>query len=614
MIIKVGYILQLSAILLDTLILLYLLYKKLSWKKEILPCFIYIDSMFYLGRCFAIFSFLVFIYNFIISNFQLKIVFFYSSTLTPFIFKLAASWVSYEGSLLLWINLLNFISLLYKKFFLAKCFEPFETIMLSLINLIINTFALITLKPFSTLLVNPIEGLGLNPILQDIHLTIHPIILYLGYSCYLIPFINVCNILLHHNITNTIVLRSTKIFSTLGMIFLTAGISLGSKWAYEQLNWGGFWYFDPVENIALMYWFLAVTLHHSLILSVKRKCFSPLVIILAIIMFPLSIFSSFLIRSKLLISVHSFDQQLSSTNLLLVFFLMLLIYPIMLLLFKNKALILKRSIIADRKEFLINTSNNIWLVSALLLFITIMYPITYYYIFNVISLITADFFITYLIPILIINITLLSISFSKVKNRFILLIFLLITSFFINYYTHYSYLSIISIIISTFIIIKTTNILFLKASRVNISSLLGHLGFSMLFFSITVNHLFKNEIEFVGNTGNSTYNARFYITLSKIDPIKGANYIGQAAKFLVYDKITKKMIMLKPENRLYITENSLSQKSDKFSCMTYDIIAMILKIEEDTVFCKIHYQPMICLIWLSVIIIIISLNISLLKS
>jgi len=253
-------------------------------------------------------SFISLIYSFLIDDFSVAYIANNSNTLLPVYYKLAATWGAHEGSLLLWILCLCFWSTSY--FFLNRKKDvEFVALTLSVLNQIIFAFIAFTLftsNPFERLLpIAPFEGADLNPLLQDFAFTIHPPLLYLGYSGLAVPFALSLSALISKKI-DSIWARDARLWSLLSSGFLTLGIALGSWWAYYELGWGGWWFWDPVENAAFVPWLISVAMFHSLIVTERRGLYKNWSILLSILAFAASILGTFLVRSGILTSVHAF--------------------------------------------------------------------------------------------------------------------------------------------------------------------------------------------------------------------------------------------------------------------------------------------------------------------
>ncbi len=580
----------------------------LSSNKKLVPIF------FYLSFLSTLLAFLSLIYGFIVSDFSIQNIFFNSSTIKPLEFKVAASWASHEGSILLWLCLLQIIGFIYLLLFNNRPNRLYHIIILSLIQILFGSFIYLTSNPFDRLSFTPTQGLGLNPMLQDIALIIHPPILYLGYVSYVIPFACACTALFTSKIEFAD-LKEIKIFTNLGMIFLTSGIALGSWWAYRELGWGGFWFFDPVENISLIPWLSAIVLHHSVLVTIKSGKMKNWTIILAIITFLLAVFGTFLVRSGVIMSIHSFASSPKRANYMLAIFAIIAISSLVLMIFRNSNLIK----ISPSYSYLNNFKNSkyiIWggiffLIALTILLSATIYPVIYSLLYQESITISEEFFINnfiiFIIPILLL-VAIGQINNSKRNNLIILALSTLIV-YISSYKIQYGFISTPIMIFSIFLILQNCYLLlsqshyFSKRLNANLAMILGHLGFGLLALTITLNSLLQSEIDFVGKIGKTVKTEEFEITLRDIRFASSQNYHRQIAEFWIQDK-QNNITILKPENRLYIIEKQLSQESNIYSYLFYDLYAVLNQIDSDVIHAKIYYKPMISFIWISIIIII----------
>ena len=252
--------------------------------------------------------FLVLIYSFLIDDFSVAYVSQNSNINLPNYYKLAATWGAHEGSLLLWILAMNGWLIAFMFFNNSKDKDYISTVF-SISCQVIFAFSLFTLftsNPFERILpIPPLSGADLNPSLQDIAFTVHPPLLYFGYSGLMIPFaISVAAMLFSKDTKEWA--SNSRPWTLMSCSFLTLGIALGSWWAYYELGWGGWWFWDPVENAAFIPWLLSVALFHSLIASENRGVFGKWSILLSIFAFATSLLGTFLVRSGILTSVHAF--------------------------------------------------------------------------------------------------------------------------------------------------------------------------------------------------------------------------------------------------------------------------------------------------------------------
>ena len=256
------------------------------------------------------FGFGVLIHAFSVSDFSVKLVALNSHSLKPLIYKITGTWGNHEGSMLLWIliiNLYGFLIVLFGK----KLPLGLRCRVLSVQGVISAAFLgflLFTSNPFSRELYPPANGNGLNPVLQDLGLAFHPPFLYLGYVGLSVTFSFAMAALIQGKI-DAAWARWVRPWAVSAWVFLTIGISLGSYWAYYELGWGGWWFWDPVENASFMPWLVATALLHSAIVVEKRNTLKSWTILLAILAFSFSLIGTFIVRSGVLTSVHSFASD-----------------------------------------------------------------------------------------------------------------------------------------------------------------------------------------------------------------------------------------------------------------------------------------------------------------
>ena len=295
-------------------------------------------SFTFLQFFFVVISFLSLVLSFVFSDFSNETVFNNSHTTKPLFYKIAGTWGNHEGSLLLWLFVLTlfiFIFLLRSKSQSTK-YKILTLVFQQIIIIGFFIFLIKTSNPFNFLFPTPEEGLGLNPILQDPALAIHPPILYLGYVGSSIIFSSALSATSLNLITKTWASHIKK-WVLISWIFLTLGILLGSIWAYYELGWGGFWFWDPVENVSLMPWLALTTLLHCILVLEKKLILTSWVIILSIATFTLSMCGTFLVRSGILNSVHTFANDPERGLFILIFLFSLIFLSLFIFFFFYKA-------------------------------------------------------------------------------------------------------------------------------------------------------------------------------------------------------------------------------------------------------------------------------------
>ena len=280
-----------------------------------------------LSYCFGIFTSVsigILSYSFATDDFTLEYVAAHSNSQLPTFFKVAATWGGHEGSILFWLFTLS-LWLVAFAFFSRKNDRTFAAQTLSLLGLICLGFAIFILfysNPFGRAFPAPVEGRDLNPMLQDIGLIFHPPLLYVGYVGFAVNFAMSISALIFNRSAQAIA-RAMRAWVLVSWLFLTLGIVLGAWWAYYELGWGGWWFWDPVENASLMPWLLGLALLHSLMVTEKQGMFSYWTILFSLLAFAFSVLGTFIVRSGALTSVHAFALDSSRGYVLLLIFFLL---------------------------------------------------------------------------------------------------------------------------------------------------------------------------------------------------------------------------------------------------------------------------------------------------
>ena len=280
-----------------------------------------------LSYCFGIFTSVsigILAYSFATDDFTLEYVAAHSNSQLPTFFKVAATWGGHEGSILFWLFTLS-LWLVAFAFFSRKNDRTFAAQTLSLLGLICLGFAIFILfysNPFGRAFPAPAEGRDLNPMLQDIGLIFHPPLLYVGYVGFAVNFAMSISALIFNRSAQAIA-RAMRAWVLVSWLFLTLGIVLGAWWAYYELGWGGWWFWDPVENASLMPWLLGLALLHSLMVTEKQGMFSYWTILFSLLAFAFSVLGTFIVRSGALTSVHAFALDSSRGYVLLLIFFLL---------------------------------------------------------------------------------------------------------------------------------------------------------------------------------------------------------------------------------------------------------------------------------------------------
>ena len=493
-----------------------------------------------------------------------------------------------------------------------KNFRLYTVIFHQIIVIGFFIFVLKTSNPFDTLFPVPSEGLGLNPILQDPALAIHPPILYVGYVGTSIIFASALAAMVTGYVNN-LWAKNLKKWVLISWTFLTGGILLGSIWAYYELGWGGFWFWDPVENISLMPWLSLTALLHCILTLEKRDLFKNWSIILSIVTFMLSVSGTFLVRSGILNSVHTFANDPSRGIYILIFlFVLIFISFVIFFIFENKNLENKKEIFFLSKEtsVLINNWFMIYFLSVVL--IGTVYPIFLDVITSEKISVGPPFYNKLLIPFLIPFFLFMSVGPSmswiktnlKFKASYIYYFLLTSAATIITIYflTQKDFLLIILVFSLVFLSVKTLTNFF--KNNTNHAQNLSHLGFAMLMLSILFNSISSTEIIKNIKVGESFISKNEKITFEEVKTNEKKNYSSIIGTFEVKNK-NNKIIKLYPEIRIYNQPVIATSEAAIKTTLFKDRFITINLIKDEQLF-NVRYQnkPFMIWIWISTLIII----------
>ena len=558
-------------------------------------------------------SFFSLIYAFIISDFSNETVYNNSHTTKPLFYKISGSWGNHEGSLLLWLLVLTiflFIFLINSKKLLIK-YRLLTVLFQELIIIGFLLFILFTSNPFLNLFPIPKEGMGLNPILQDPALAIHPPILYLGYVGTSIIFSSSLAALVC-GMVNKIWAKHIKKWIIISWIFLTIGILLGSIWAYYELGWGGFWFWDPVENVSLMPWFCLTALLHTIIVLEKRNIYQSWTIILSIATFSLSMGGTFLVRSGILNSIHTFANDPSRGIFILCFLFALVLLAIFIFFIyqkKNLKNISKSFLASKETAILINNWFMMFFLSVVL--IGTVYPIFLEVINGSKISIGPPFYqkliAPFLIPFLLFmavgpNLKWIKDNLSKINfNQLILFVLSIIISYLLVKLYGVNYLFAVPLFgLGFFLFFLTVRDLSSKDST--LSQKISHFGFSLFILSILFNGIFAKEFTSNMKVGDEREFMNKTIKFENLKIIEKNNYKSLVANFNVSDN--KGSINLSPEVRIYNQPKTLTSEADINSTIYSDNFLVFNVIKDDDYYnVRYQFKPLMMWIWFSIILI-----------
>ena len=528
------------------------------------------------GFFFLFFSFLIYVWLAITDNFNVAYIANHSNTALPTFYKITSIWSAHEGSMFLWIVFLSLWGFIFNiRVNNNEILKPKSMGIISFILVGFLVFLLATSNPFVTILpIPPLNGADINPVLQDPALAIHPPTLYLGYVGFVIPFACAIAFLLHGD-SEINWEALVKKWSVSAWVFLTIGITLGSWWAYYELGWGGYWFWDPVENVALMPWLAATAFIHSLGVSIKSSQLRIWTILLSILVFSLSLFGAFIVRSGIIDSVHSFAND-PDRGLYLLGFIGLIVFTSVFLFVWRLSSIKSSSVIKKfSKQSFISINNILFGTLIFSVMLGVTYPLIYEFLFDQKISVGAPFYNAIFIPVVVLASIFLFFSVDSKWSRsinfefFTAPVFLssalsLALTFFVMQFFNTQSISILASIFAGSLIIfryiyEIINFLF-KKKYVNPFSVIAHMSLGLLLVSISFNSLLSTERALSIDINSMEEYKDLKIFFEDIGVENNSNYDSIQASFLVEDQ-NGRAFNLKPEKRRYFTRGQITTET-----------------------------------------------------
>ena len=571
------------------------------------------------------FSFGALFYLFAVNDFSVQYVVNNSNTTLPIYYRLSAVWGSHEGSLLLWIWLLSLWSAavaLFSKHLPQEATARVLGIM-GIISIGFLLFMLFTSNPFNrTFPEFPVDGKELNPLLQDVGLIFHPPLLYMGYVGFSVAFAFAIASLMTGKL-DTAWARWSRPWTMAAWVFLTLGIVLGSWWAYYELGWGGWWFWDPVENASFMPWLAGTALLHSLAVTEKRGSFKAWTVLLAISAFSLCLLGTFLVRSGILVSVHTFASDPTRGLYVLAYLIVVIGGSLTLYAYKGSQIRSRDNAERYSRESLL-LLNNILLMTALcVVLLGTLLPLIHKQLGLGSISIGAPFFDQMFLIIMTPFALLLGIGplvkwrrdqFSAIRTPVIVsLIIMLIAGFALPYLLQDkltvsavlgTMMAVIIVLLSLYEMHQraTHRESFLKGvtklSRSHWGMVLAHLGVAMTVWGIAFSQNYSVERDVRMSVGDTVQIADYDFTFKGISDANGPNYIGGKAQIdITYHGKTEATLFA--EKRLYTVSKMPMTEAAIDWGFTRDLyVALGEKLENNAWALRLYYKPFIRWIWL----------------
>ena len=599
----------------------------------------------------SVFATLLLVVSLLKSNFDIDYVAHYTSLETPTIYKITALWAGQSGSLLFWLFILSVYSIIVlkqseKNFtkltpVVIAVLVSIQTFFLIIVNFITNPFA----PTEASFIVS--NGNGLNPLLQNITMAIHPPTLYLGYVGFSVPFAFAIAALIKND-SSPLWVMSIRRWTLVTWLFHSAGVILGGWWAYQELGWGGYWAWDPVENASFMPWLTATAFLHSIILQEKRGLLKIWNLVLIILTFTLCIFGTFLTRSGVMSSVHSFTaSDLGPLFLGYVFFILLISFSLVLYRAKDmKATKRIESITSRESGFLFN--NVIFLILCFTVFWGTIFPVLSEAVTGTKITVGAPFFNQVNTPIGLLLLFLIGVgpllvwkktSKNSFMRNFLWPIIFGILFFIIGLFLKYSGYVLISFSLIGFVLtailyefiigirvgmrMKNENLVsslikIISNNRSRYGGYIVHLGILFIFVGFT-GKAFDREIEFSIKAGDKQSFSSYNFTLNSLKQKERPNHLAWIADIDVYDNNNLFITKLSPEKRVYFHNHPNPDKRQPhselsiYSTFQKDIYSIFSGLDKDdqTAYLKIMINPLVRWVWMGGFVLVFGTMISL---
>jgi cytochrome c-type biogenesis protein CcmF len=559
-------------------------------------------------------AFVILAWSFYSNDFSVLYVAEHSNSQMPVIYRLGAVWGGHEGSLLLWVFLLSTWTFLVA--LLSKALDEFMVArvigVLGLVTTGLLLFVIATSNPFERLLPAAQDGRSLNPLLQDPGLVFHPPMLYMGYVGFSVAFAFAIASLLSGRL-DAAWARWSRPWTTAAWVFLTLGIALGSWWAYYELGWGGWWFWDPVENASFIPWLVGTALLHSLAVTEKRGGFKSWTVLLAITAFSLSLLGTFLVRSGVLTSVHAFATDPTRGVFILIFLVLVVGSSLTLYAWRAPKSTLGGKFSLTSRETFILLGNVFLVVSAASVLLGTLYPL----LIDALHLgkisVGPPYFNSVFVPIMIPLLVLMGIGpwtswknsnlLDVIKRLWIAALVAVIAAALIPFAMgEFTWLSSLGFLLAFWVI--TSGVLQIirqakagKPTRSFIGMQVAHLGIAVFTIGVTMVGAYQEEKDVRMLAGESVSVGGYDIQLQGVRPVPGPNYKAMQGTFLLTRNGTLEATMY-PEKRNYFSSTMPMTEAAIDASLTRDIYVSLGEELEDKAWAvRVYYKPFVDWIW-----------------
>lgn len=575
---------------------------------------------------FTTISIILLAYSFVNDDFSVLYIASHSNSHLPYYFKISAVWGGHEGSLLLWVFSLTGWTMAVAAFSkgIDDAFIARVLAVMGMVAVGFMAFTLLTSNPFERLFPMPLEGRDLNPLLQDIGLIIHPPMLYLGYVGFAVAFAFAVSALMCGKL-DAAWARWARPWVVAAWIFLTAGIALGSWWAYYELGWGGWWFWDPVENASFMPWLVGTALIHSLAVTEKRGTFKNWTVLLSIFAFSLSLLGTFIVRSGVLTSVHSFAADPTRGSFILILLAIAVGGSLTLYAFRaNTVATFSRFALYSRETALL-ICNIILVIAATTVLLGTLYPL----LVDAMGLgkisVGPPYFNAVFVPIMSLLFVVMGIGpmirWKKAKKgelrKFIpktsIISILVGLAFPFIYHGEFNLMVMMGIALAIWVFLVVAKDFINQSklpngqwafSRLSLSHMgmtVAHTGIAVTIVGVTLVSAYETETNVKMFKGDKVAVSSYHIEFNGTKHVEGPNYSAEQGQITLY-KNDEFVSLLKPERRSYLVQTMGMTEAAIDPGLFRDVyVALGDPLEGGAWAIRVHYKPFVRWIWLGAI-------------
>ena len=562
---------------------------------------------------FVGFSFFALGYCFLTNDFSVAYVAAHSNTNLPFLYRFCAIWSAHEGSLLLWIFILSVWTAAVAIFSRSLPLEMVARVLavMGLVSIGFYLFMLTSSDPFARLLPNiPVNGGDINPILQDPGLAIHPPMLYMGYVGFSVAFAFAIAALISGRL-DSVWARWSRPWTTIAWSFLTFGIVLGSWWAYRELGWGGWWFWDPVENASFLPWLVGTALIHSLAVTEKRNVFKAWTVLLAVCAFSLSLLGTFLVRSGILISVHAFAVDPQRGLYLLRFLGIVVGASLILYAWRGRKIVNTGQFSFWSRETMLLGNNIILFIGMSTVLLGTLYPLFVNALgFGKIS-VGAPYFNAVFVPLMVPLLLLIGLGpyfrwqnmNPKVLSRRVLIVFALaiILAVALPFLVGAQEKSrvVLGLFLAFWIMLNTISFAMRKLNRSQWAMVLAHFGLGVTVIGLTLTTAYSQAKNLSMKPGASTQVGPYIFKLQGMQGITGPDYSGVQGSVIIRNKNTGELVtVLHPQIRDFpVQKMGVSKTSINVGVFRDIYVALGNPLPGGAWAVRAYYKPFVRWIW-----------------